>query len=502
MACVPFSAEDVDGAAYAELRDACLRHRFLPAFRAGLLLDAAMPDPRDEDAAAAIRRLTHQELRRFGISRGDFERAVERLEAGRGPDPAQAECREGSAPDPPRCPDSWEFHQLGARQVAARLIRFAHATGASDLLVDDQERWTDLALKVDGRKEILPPLERASGASVLRALKEMAGMSTHAANLWQSGALSLEVEAGRWADLRVEATPSIHGESLVARIQDRKVQLERMRRLPFDDPEQRRLAEACLSRPQGLIVAAGPTGHGKTSTLYACLGGLDRSLLNIRTLEDPVEFVVPWITQIPVGAGTGRSFADGLKSLLRQAPHVILMGEIRDAQVAQTCLDAVDTGHLILATLHARGALGVISRLLDLGMAGRQIAGALTLAIGQRLARRLCRHCRRSVAPAPEQAARFRAHGLPVPPLLWTPAGCSRCGGRGERGMVPLFELFHPGRDELREAMARQPFCERELRGAWLGLGGSPLAREGLRRAAAGEIAFPEIPFTEEDGLL
>jgi len=200
----------------------------------------------------------------------------------------------------------------------------------------------------------------------------------------------------------------------------------------------------------GLIVATGPTGHGKTTTLYACLGQLDRSVLNIRTLEDPVEFAVPWITQIPVGAGTGRSFADGLKSLLRQSPHVILMGEIRDLPVAQTCMEAVDTGHLILATLHTRDALGVMSRLLDFGLTGRQIALSLLLVIGQRLARRLCPHCRRQVPPTSLQARHFEHYGLPPPAALHVPGGCGECGGKGERGMVPVFELFHPAaHDEL-----------------------------------------------------
>ena len=269
-----------------------------------------------------------------------------------------------------------------------------------------------------------------------------------------------------------------------------------MRRLPFADPAQRCLAEACLAQTQGLIVATGPTGHGKTTTLYSCLGHLDRSVLNIRTLEDPVEFIVPWITQIPVGAGTGRSFGEGLKSLLRQAPHVILMGEIRDGAVAQTCLEAVDTGHLILATLHTRDAVGAVSRLLDLGATGRQIAATVLLVIGQRLVRRLCPHCRRPTAPTSAQARSFERHQLPVPEVLWVPGGCPRCGARGERGVTPIFELFHPAaHDELVTRIGqagRDTFDERALQARWRALGGSPLAREALRLAADGQIAGGE----------
>ena len=289
----------------------------------------------------------------------------------------------------------------------------------------------------------------------------------------------------------------MHGESLVARIQDRQLQLARMRDLPFTDPQQRRIAQACLKQAQGLIIATGPTGHGKTTTLYSCLGQLDRSLLNIRTLEDPVEFAVPWITQIPVGAGTGRSFGDGLKSLLRQAPNVILMGEIRDAVVAQTCIEAVDTGHLIFATLHTRDAIGVVARLLDLGLTGRQIATSLLLAIGQRLVRRLCPQCRRPAAPTSLETRHFAQYGLPVPATLYVPGGCPVCGEQGERGVAAAFEfLYPPASDELADLIGRaskETFNEHSLRSRWAELGGSSLVREGLLLAAKGDIAYAEV---------
>jgi type II secretory ATPase GspE/PulE/Tfp pilus assembly ATPase PilB-like protein len=270
-----------------------------------------------------------------------------------------------------------------------------------------------------------------------------------------------------------------------------------MRELPFTDPLQSSVARSCLGQRQGLILATGPTGHGKTTTLYACLGQLDRSTLNIRTLEDPVEFAIPWITQIPVGAGTGRAFSDGLKSLLRQAPHAILIGEIRDPAVAQTCIEAVDTGHLILGTLHTRDAVGAISRLLDLGVTGRQISGALSLVIGQRLVKRLCLACRKSVRPDARQGRHFESYGLAVPDLVFEPRGCADCGGRGERGLIPLFEFLHlGGRAEWEEEIgsaSRTAFSEHGFRSRWLELGGSPLVREGLRLVAEGRIAHAEI---------
>ncbi len=462
-----------------------------------MLLQVAMPVPDDAAALAAIRRLTHQEVRSFGIAAADFERAVAALGP---PDPVVAERPEGADPAEP-APQTWNIHLHSARDAAADLVRFAFRAGASDLLLDEQEGWLDVAIKRAGRKEILPPIERDSASALLRAFKEIAGLSTHLVAAWQTGAATFPVGDGRRADLRIEITPTVHGESLVARIQDRERQWERMRQLPFREARQRREVELCLRQSQGLIVATGPTGHGKTTTLYACLGQLDRSVLNIRTLEDPVEFPVPWITQIPVGAATGRDFADGLRSLLRQAPHVILLGELRDRAAAHTCLEAVETGHLILATLHTRDAIGVVGRLLDMGITGRQLSAGLLLSIGQRLVRRLCPDCRRPVPPTAEQAGHFGRHGLAVPARLFAPVGCVRCGDRGERGLVPLFELFRPGlHPEIEDAVAaadRDRYNERGLRRRWIEAGGQPLVRAGLRAAAAGEVAYAEVESLE-----
>ena len=492
--CVPFSADDADPAAYRDLREACLRHGLLPAFRHGLLLDVGMVNPGDEVAVSALRRLTHQEVRRFRIAESDFDRAVASLE-GRAEPAARGE-RPSAGEGCVVRPEAWDFHGNSPREVAVKLVRFAFAAGASDILLDEQESWMDVSVKLAGRKEMLPPVEKRAAASLLRAFKEISGMSTQETPFPQSGAACIPAGGGRSADLRIEVTPCIHGESLVARVQDRMLQLERMRRLPFAHPWQSATALACLRQSQGLIVATGPTGSGKTTTLYACLGQLDRSTLNIRTLEDPVEFVVPGITQIPVGAGPGQGFEPGLRSLLRQAPDVILLGEIRDRAAAQTCIDAVDTGHLILATLHTRDAVGAVARLLDLGLSGRPVASSLLLSIGQRLVRRLCPACRRPEAPTDLQARHFALHGLPVPPVLQAPGGCARCGGSGELGVAPVFEFFHPaGCDALADLICAadgRSHDERALRARWVESGGSPLAREALLLAGAGEISHAE----------
>jgi type IV pilus assembly protein PilB len=492
---VPFLAEDVDHAAYAAHREVCLRHGFLPTFSHGMLLDVAMLSPADESSVRALRHATRREVRRFGIAEEDFDRAVAALEGRPGaPDGPSEAPPEGL---PPRWPESWDFHARGAREIAAGIVSLAFEVRASDILLDEQEDWMEAALKVAGRKEMLPPVERAAAPALLKAFKEIAGLPTGAAMTWQSGAASLRTAGGHWADLRIEISPTVHGESMVARVQDRELQLRRMRRLPFPDPRQIQTATACLRQAQGVIVATGPTGSGKTTTLYACLGQLDSSELNIRTLEDPVEFVVPGIAQIPVGAGTGRSFESGLKSLLRQAPDVILLGEIRDRAAAQICIEAVDTGHLILTTLHTRDAIGVVARLMDLGLSGRPIASSLLLVIAQRLVGRLCPACRRAAPVTAAQAAHFEHHRLPRPAELFEPVGCALCGETGRRGSAALFEFFQPSAFEDIDGMIRRSdnasLDERALRDRWIELGGSPLAREGLKLAASGGASYSDI---------
>ena len=355
----------------------------------------------------------------------------------------------------------------------------------------------EVAVKLAGRKEILPPVERIFAAALLKAFKELAGLSTHTVTTWQSGFASIPVGGGRRADLRVEVTPSVHGESLVARVQDRQLQLDRMRSLPFTDPRQVRLASALP-----------PPGPGADRGDRGDRAGQDDDALRLSRPARPIgaEHTNPGGSgrihramdhANPRGLRHRPRLRDGLKSLLRQAPHVILLGEIRDRSVAQICVEAVDTGHLIFATLHTRDAIGAVSRLIDLDLTGRQISAALTLAIGQRLVRRLCPHCRRQERPTLLQAAHFAQYRLPVPEILHAPGGCPHCGGLGERGVLPVFEFFHPaGDDALSDWIARasrESFNERKLRARWLERGGSPLVCEGLRLVAEGRVAHAEV---------
>lgn len=486
---VPLSGSDINVEAFELCHELCTRFQFLPTYSDGFLMQIGMVDPANERAYIELRNFTHQEIRSFGIRDEDYEKALAWLLN----KPSQvADVKVELSYERPKF---WNHFTI-SRELVLEIVTLAFRLGASDIFIDQQELWTDVAMTIASQKEILPPLSKDHGSSVLKAFKEMSGITTQQYATWLSGFARCPVDQ-TWAELRVEITPTLHGESLVARLQNRSLQLERMRVLPFSNPDQTRSVLSCLAQRQGLILATGPTGHGKTTTLYSCLGQLDRAKLNIRTLEDPVEFAVPWVTQIPVGSGTMRSYADGLKSLLRQAPHVILMGEIRDNEVAQTCVEAVDTGHLILATLHTRDAIGVVSRLMDLGLTSHAIATSLTLIISQRLMRRLCIECKKKVKVTELQARHYARYHLAVPEHLWIGCGCKLCGGVGEKGIVPVFEIVRPSvhlglSAELRK-VSRVGYDEEKLRSLWLRTGGIPLIKEALSRAAQGEIAYSEV---------
>ena len=315
---IPFSLTDVDLATFEKLRQLCTRLQFLPTLSEGVLLQLAMVDPYSERSFAEIRNFTHQEVRAFGISLADFEKVMTLIES--------KSTRVDKIKDhqtPSVRPKFWG-NCSSARHLVLEIVRVAFHIGASDIFIDQQESWTEVAMTVSGKKEILPPLVRETGNSTMKAFKEMAGIATQGSQSWQSGFARCAIE-DQWAELRVEITPTIHGESLVARVQNRSLQIERMKTLPFYTPEQRLLAGQCLGQKQGLILATGPTGHGKTTTLYACLNHINTPDVNIITYEDPVENKMAGLSQVQIRYDIGFTFASGLRSALRQDPDIIMV---------------------------------------------------------------------------------------------------------------------------------------------------------------------------------
>ncbi|WP_179505176.1 MULTISPECIES: type II/IV secretion system protein [unclassified Sphingomonas] len=373
-----------------------------------------------------------------------------------------------------------------AIRAVNRLIAQAVDERASDIHLEPADDALIVRLRIDGMLREIPALPAALKASVVARIKVMAGLDIAEKRLPQDGRLRLAVR-GHAIDLRVATAPSIQGESVVLRILDRSNLSLDFAALGFDAD----LAEAvrqAVHRPHGIMLVTGPTGSGKTTTLYAalaCLNGVERKLL---TVEDPIEYRLPSVVQAQVQPAIGFTFAAALRSFLRQDPDVIMVGEIRDGETARIAVQAALTGHMILSTLHTNTAAGAVTRLADMGVEPFLLASVLAGVLSQRLVRRLCSAC---AVPYPADAALCARLGLPAGTTLKRPTGCERCRGSGYAGRVALFEYL-PVTPAL-ERLILQSADTTAMEACADAQGRRSLLADGGRKAALGLTSAEEV---------
>jgi type IV pilus assembly protein PilB len=328
-----------------------------------------------------------------------------------------------------------------ARLFAATLDQAA-ARGASDIHIEPSERGWRIRLRVDGALHEMPAPPAHLRDAVVTRVKVLARLDIAERRVPQDGRLRLTVAPGKTEDYRVSALPTTHGEKLA---------LRRLEALPADlslaslgfDARQRPIVEAAIRAPHGLVLVTGPTGSGKTLSLYAFLHLLNEPSRNICTVEDPAEIQLAGVNQVSVREKTGLTFAAALRALLRQDPDVIMVGEIRDHETADVALKAAQTGHLVLATLHTNDAPSAIGRLINIGVAPYSLSAALRLVTAQRLVRRLCPLCRapEQISSAARAAAGF-AHEAESTWTAYTAAGCAACHGAGYAGRIGVHQVM------------------------------------------------------------
>jgi type IV pilus assembly protein PilB len=370
------------------------------------------------------------------------------------------------------------------------MIADAIDAGASDIHVEPQASATTVRYRVDGVLHEAMVVPRRTTGQLLARLKIIAGMDIAERRLPQDGRARFAAP-GEEVDLRVSTLPSLHGETIVIRVLRKGAE-----RLSLDevgmDAEQRARFVSAIERPQGLVLITGPTGSGKTSTLYAGLQHLADDSRNIVTLEDPVEYELAKINQTPVNARIGRTFARCLRTVLRQDPDIVMVGEIRDAETAELALQASMTGHLVLSTLHTNDAPSAAVRLRDLGVPAYLIAGSLTMVVAQRLVRRVCQHCAVEAPPTDRQAAQLQLGSRHMSDELFrVGAGCTRCGSTGYRGRAGLFEVLHVDAG-VRDLLVTGA-SSHEIRRAARTAGMRSLREEGLALASGGLTTLDEL---------
>ena len=380
-------------------------------------------------------------------------------------------------------------------QLVNQLLRQAVRQSASDLHLESLDDGLRARIRIDGTLQTLFERRDIPARRIVSRLKVMAGLDIAENRLPQDGRLALSL-GGRAVDVRISTLPGHHGERVVLRLLDRSGGLLPLERLGLR-AEQEALLTRLATLPNGIILATGPTGSGKTTTLYSLLRMANRAERNIITIEDPIEYDLPGISQCQVNSEIGMSFARGLRSVLRQDPDVILVGEIRDGETARVAAEAALTGHLVFSSLHANNPLASVVRLRELGVQNYLISATLRGVLAQRLLRRLCLLCRQPVAPDAAEARLFADVGQPMSQQIYCARGCSECGGTGYSGRLGLFEIVEIT-DAIRQAIDAGA-SEQQMRD----LGLTPAAAlfsSGLVRVAQGDTSLAELRRVIGDG--
>jgi type IV pilus assembly protein PilB len=373
-------------------------------------------------------------------------------------------------------------------KLVNQIVAQAVEQGASDIHLAPDGHETRVRFRIDGVLADVTTVPRKMAAGVVSRVKIMAELNIAERRLPQDGRVGLVVD-GRHVDLRVVTMPSVHGEGIVMRVLDKASVVVEMNKLGMADAERERFEAAC-HETHGAVLVTGPTGSGKSTTLYGALKMLNTPEKNIITVEDPVEYEMAGLTQIQVAAKVGLTFAAGLRAIVRADPDVIMVGEIRDRETAQIAVESALTGHLVLSTLHTNDAPSAITRLIEMGIEPFLVASALECIVAQRLARMLCPNCkRRTIIPAEVlRESGYKAH---VELEAYEPVGCRRCGGSGYRGRVGLYEVMKMSPEIQKMALERQP--AEAIREVAVIQGMTRLRDDGLQKVRQGRTSITEI---------
>jgi type II secretory ATPase GspE/PulE/Tfp pilus assembly ATPase PilB-like protein len=369
------------------------------------------------------------------------------------------------------------------------LLSDAVKRGASDLHFEPEQEFLRIRYRIDGVLRQVRSLHRNYWAALAVRIKVMSGMDIAEMRAPQDGRFSLSLY-GRPIDFRVSTLPTTHGENIVLRVLDRQKGIVGLDDLGLHEDALSTL-RIMIARPEGILMVTGPTGSGKTTTLYSLLMHLNDEGVNIMTLEDPVEYPMSLIRQTSINEAVKLDFANGIRTMLRQDPDIILVGEVRDEDTAEMAFRAAMTGHQVFTTLHTNSAVGAVSRLRDIGVSPEIMSGNIIGVIAQRLVRTLCPACKEPYAPTKLERQLLGLHVTEASPTLYAARGCARCDQQGYKGRVALMEVLRidPELDELIATGAPN----RELERVAVSKGFTPLATDGVRRVLEGVTTLDEV---------
>ena len=475
--------------------DVVRRYKVLPVVDDGMTLSVAVADPLNFDMLDSLPHIIGRELNYYCATHQDIKEHI----------------RQFYGMDQSGSSDNIGFSVTsadgeGATGDDAPIIRLVYQTlteafrlRASDIHIEPLETSVRIRYRMDGKLVQVDSHPKKLLPAIIARLKVMSGsMSIAEKRMPQDGRIQLKM-GDKEIDLRVSSVPSNHGESIVMRILDKSALMLGLPELGFFSDDQA-VFEQMLGLPDGILLVTGPTGSGKTTTLYGCLNVINRPDKKIITVEDPVEYELPGINQVMVKADVGMTFAAALRAMLRQAPNIIMIGEIRDAETANIAINASLTGHLVFSTLHTNDAPSAVARLADIGVKPFLIASAVRAVLAQRLVRKLCAVCK---APADLTEKEMRALSLDPSRMagatIYGPVGCEKCRGNGYKGRMGIFELFIID-DEVRQ-MINNGLASSQLRRRARELGMRTLREDGIRKVLAGLTSGSEVVHTTMSDL-
>lgn len=476
------------------------RFRFLPVEVSDAEVRIAVDDPWSHDWEAEVSRILKRRVVRvlanprdveryraefYGVSRsisGAASRESESARSGVGNFEALTEL--GAVGEP----DANDRHIV---HLVDWLLQYAFEQRASDIHVEPRRDQGNIRFRIDGVLHLIHQLPPGVIAAITSRIKSLGRMDVADKRRPQDGRVRTKTPAGLEVELRLSTMPTTFGEKLVMRIFDPEKLTQPFSALGFtkDDLDD---WNAMVTQPHGIVLVTGPTGSGKTTTLYSALKNLARPEINVCTIEDPIEMVEPQFNQMQVQSSVEIDFASGVRTLLRQDPDIIMIGEIRDRETAEVAIQAALTGHLVLSTLHTNDAPSAITRLMDIGVQPFLIGATLLGVVAQRLVRTLCPHCSTPGSIAPEVwDALVRPHDVAPPSGAMLPAGCDECRHTGYRGREGIYEILVV--DEALSALIRPDAHTPELRRTALAAGMRPLRVAGAHKVASGRTTVEEV---------
>ena len=447
-------------------------------------ITVALSDPMGYDAIDSLRYVLHgQDVQAVIAPRAEVRAAMAKIYA----DDENADVQTRGEDDGSAGDEAGD--DSAVVKLANLIITTAIKMKASDIHIEPMEKEFRVRYRIDGalRKMDSPP-KRLQGAIISR-IKIMSKMKISEKRIPQDGRIQITV-GGKDLDLRVSSVPTNHGESIVMRILDTSNLSLGLPQLGFLTDDQSTF-ERLIKLPDGVVLVTGPTGSGKTTTLYACLGQINTPDKKLITVEDPVEYQMSGINQVQVNKDVGLDFSAALRSILRQAPNIVMIGEIRDAETADIAMEAALTGHLVFSTLHTNDAPSAVTRLLDIGVKPFLVASALRAAMAQRLVRAICENCKEAYTPTERELKMLGSMSKTVPERMYHGVGCDKCGRSGYKGRKGIFEIFKVDDTIQRLIFDHAPATLLRQRAREMGM--RTLREDGMLKVASGMTSLQEV---------